>query len=267
MDDLREALARKKACDNAYRLVAAELPDLADRLESTPEDDEWDTRLADFEAAWAWSVWYDRMTQLTDPEAEARQLRLLAEADVEIRIGLERLAADKAWFSCLSRLTDDQAVALTSYQQNVRKLGKGTGKYAATYRRQARESLRASQAAVPAWIMPLHQVTGTVPMDRAGRFDVVIVDEASQSGPEALLLAWLGAKVIVVGDDQQVSPAQVGVDHDEQFALQRRLLAELPAARRNLFTPTRRDPRRARLYRATSVLTQGGCHTPSNRPE
>ncbi|MFM9550716.1 AAA domain-containing protein [Streptomyces caniscabiei] len=251
VDDLREALARKKACDDAYRLAAAELPDLADRLESTPEDDAWDTRLADFEAAWAWSVWYDRMKELTDPEAEARQLRLLAEADIEIRIGLERLAADKAWFSCLSRLTDDQAVALTSYQQNVRKLGKGTGKYAATYRRQARESLQASQAAVPAWIMPLHQVTETVPMDRAGRFDVVIVDEASQSGPEALLLAWLGAKVIVVGDDQQVSPAQVGVDHDEQFALQRRLLAQLPAARRNLFTPT------ASLFDIASGLAGG----------
>ncbi|MEV1063008.1 AAA domain-containing protein [Streptomyces sp. NPDC050263] len=251
VDDLREALARKKACDDAYRLVAAELPDLADRLESTSEDDEWGTRLADFEAAWAWSVWYDRMKELTDPAAEARQLRLLAETDVKIRIGLERLAADKAWFSCLSRLTDDQAVALTSYQQNVRKLGKGTGKYAATYRRQARESLQASQAAVPAWIMPLHQVTETVPMDRAGRFDVVIVDEASQSGPEALLLAWLGAKVIVVGDDQQVSPAQVGVDHDEQFALQRRLLAQLPAARRNLFTPT------ASLFDIASGLAGG----------
>ncbi|MGW2747865.1 AAA domain-containing protein [Streptomyces sp. NPDC001450] len=251
LDDLREALDRKKACDDAYRVVAAELPDIADVLESAPDDPAWDTRLPEFEAAWAWSAWHARMTDLTDPEAEARQLRLLAEADADIRIGLERLAADKAWFNCLSRLTDDQAVALTSYQQNVRRLGKGTGKYAATYRRQARESLQASQEAVPAWIMPLHQVTETVPMDRAGRFDVVIIDEASQSGPEALLLAWLGAKVVVVGDDQQVSPAQVGVDHDEQFALQRRLLAELPAARRNLFTPT------ASLFDIASGLAGG----------
>ncbi|WP_189708972.1 AAA domain-containing protein [Streptomyces phaeofaciens] len=251
LDDLREALARKTACDDAYRRVAAVLPDVADPLESGPQDPAWDTRLADFDAAWAWSAWHTRMTELTDPEAENRQQRQLTEADAEIRISLERLAADRAWYTCLSRLTDDQAVALTSYQQNVRRLGKGTGKYAATYRRQARESLQASQEAVPAWIMPLHQVTETVPMDRAGRFDVVIIDEASQSGPEALLLAWLGAKVIVVGDDQQVSPAQVGVDHDEQFALQRRLLGELPAARRNLFTPT------ASLFDIASGLAGG----------
>nr|WP_238431495.1 AAA domain-containing protein [Streptomyces cavernae] len=251
VDDLREALVRKKACDDAYRLVAAVLPDVADELESAPQDPVWKTRLPEFEAAWSWSAWNARMKELTDSEAEAGQLRRLAEADATMRISLERLAADKAWFSCLSRLTDDQAVALTSYQQNVRKLGKGTGKYAATYRRQARESLLASQEAVPAWIMPLHQVTETVPMDRAGRFDVVIIDEASQSGPEALLIAWLGAKVIVVGDDQQVSPAQVGVDHDEQFALQRRLLGELPAARRNLFTPT------ASLFDIASGLAGG----------
>ncbi|MFF3464968.1 AAA domain-containing protein [Streptomyces sp. NPDC002619] len=251
LDDLREALARKKACDDAYRTVAAELPDIADALESGPQDPDWDIRLPDLHAAWSWSAWHARMRELTDPEAEFKQLRRLAEADGEIRISLERLAADKAWFSCLSRLTDDQAVALTSYQQNVRRLGKGTGKYAATYRRQARESLQASQSAVPAWIMPLHQVTETIPMDRAGRFEVVIIDEASQSGPEALLLAWLGAKVIVVGDDQQVSPAQVGVDHEEQFALQKRLLGELPDFRRSLFGPT------ASLFDIASGLAGG----------
>ncbi|MET7858212.1 AAA domain-containing protein [Streptomyces sp. NPDC005318] len=251
LDDLREALRLKRECDEAYTVLAAKLPDLADALESTAEDPVWDHRLPDYERAWAWSAWHQRMRELTDPEAEATQMRRLAEADAEIRISLERLAADKAWYSCLSRLTDDQAVALTSYQQNVRKLGKGTGKYAPVYRRQARESLQESQEAVPAWIMPLHQVTETVPMDRPGRFDVVIIDEASQSGPEALLLAWLGSKIIVVGDDQQVSPANVGIDHDELWSLQRRMLGGLPAARRNLFTPT------ASLFDIASGLAGG----------
>ncbi|MFC9397324.1 AAA domain-containing protein [Streptomyces sp. NPDC057027] len=238
IDELRESLARKHACDLAYSAVAEHLPDLADRLEADAESSHWDSRLPRFEAAWAWSAWSARMTELTDPAAEIREMSRLAQADADIRISLERLAADKAWFGCLARLTDDQAVALTSYQQNVKRLGKGTGKYAPMYRRQARESLRASQSAVPAWIMPLHQVTDTVPMDRAGRFDVVIIDEASQSGPEALLLAWLGAKIVVVGDDKQVSPANVGIDQEELFALQRRVLSGLPDFRRNLFAPT-----------------------------
>ncbi|MFF8377237.1 AAA domain-containing protein [Streptomyces sp. NPDC015661] len=238
LEELREALARKHACDLAYSAVADCLPELADQLEAEAESPVWDERLRRYEEAWAWSAWFLRMEELTDPAAEKRALARLSQADADIRIGLERLAADKAWYGCLSRLTDDQAVALTSYQQSVRRLGKGTGKYAHRYRQQARESLKASQEAVPAWIMPLHAVTDTVPMDRSGRFDVVIIDEASQSGPEALLLAWLGAKIVVVGDDKQVSPANVGIDHDELFAIQGRVLSGLPDFRRSLFAPT-----------------------------
>ncbi|MFF4346238.1 AAA domain-containing protein [Streptomyces sp. NPDC001530] len=238
LDGLREALRLKKECDAAYEAVAAVLPALANALDDTSEDTVWDARLADVERAWAWSAWTARLRELTDPAAEGKQRRILAEADDEIRIRLERLAADRAWYSCLERLTDEQAVALTSYQQSVRRLGKGTGKYAHQYRRQARESLRECQDAVPAWIMPLYQVAETVPVDRPSRFDVIIIDEASQSGPEALLLAWLGAKIVVVGDDKQVSPANVGIDQEQYFQLQQRILADLPASRQSLFSPT-----------------------------
>ncbi|WP_030263603.1 AAA domain-containing protein [Streptomyces sp. NRRL B-24484] len=234
---LREALALDHAFAAARTPVERVLPALAARLAEEPDDPRWETRLAAFEEAWAWSAWSARMRDLTDPGAEQKQRALLAEADGDIRIALERLAADRSWYGCLERLTDAEAVALASYQQSVARFGKGTGKYAHRYRRQAVESLRECQAAVPAWIMPLYQVTATVPMDRPGRFDVVIIDEASQSGPEAMLLAWLGRKIIVVGDDKQVSPANVGLDQDRLFQLQNRLLDGLPAVRRNLFSP------------------------------
>ncbi len=236
--ELRAGLDLKAAFRAAYGPVAQVLPALARDLEERPEDPHWDTRLPDFERAWAWSVWTARMRELTDPAAEERQRALLAEADGDIRITLEKLAADRSWHGCLQRLTDAESVALTSYQQSLGRFGKGTGKYAHRYRMQARESLRECQGAVPAWIMPLYQVTATVPMEDAGRFDVVIIDEASQSGPEALLLAWLGKKIIVVGDDKQVSPANVGLDQDQLFQLQNRLLDALPAYRRNVFSPT-----------------------------
>jgi very-short-patch-repair endonuclease/transcription elongation GreA/GreB family factor len=238
LTELREALRLKSERDSAYTVVHATLPALAAAIDAAPDDPCWDARLPKLEAAWAWSAWTDRMRELSDPAAENTQRHRLAEADGDIRITLDKLAADRAWHGCLGRLTNSQAVALTSYQQSVRRLGKGTGKYAARYRSQARESLRECQDAVPAWIMPLYQVTETVPTDVAGRFDVVIIDEASQSGPEALLLAWLGAKIVVVGDDKQVSPANVGLDQDQLFQLQSRLLGGLPASRRNLFGPT-----------------------------
>ena len=46
-------------------------------------------------------------------------------------------------------------------------------------------------------------------------FDVVIVDEASQAGLEATFLQYLAPKIVVIGDDKQVSPSAVGVDQQQ----------------------------------------------------
>ena len=43
-------------------------------------------------------------------------------------------------------------------------------------------------------------------------FDIVIVDEASQSDLTSLAVTFLGKKIIIVGDDKQVSPLAVGTD-------------------------------------------------------
>src|SRR5258708_1312042 len=47
---------------------------------------------------------------------------------------------------------------------------------------------------------------------RSTRFDVVIIDEASQSDVMALVALYLGKPVLVVGDHEQVSPSAVGQD-------------------------------------------------------
>lgn len=50
-------------------------------------------------------------------------------------------------------------------------------------------------------------------------FDMIIADEASQSDISALAIMYLGKKIIIVGDDEQVSPSAVGVDIDKMEAL------------------------------------------------
>ncbi len=209
-------------------------PSLAERITGSPEDTGWDERLPALAEAWAWSAWHQRMERLTDPDAERALRRRLTEADDEARIMLARLAAARAWHRCLGLLTGDQSRALSAYQQAARRI---KGKYQHRYRRDAQAALRKAQTAVPAWIMPLHQVAETVPMDRPGIFDVVIVDEASQSGLEAMLLSWLADRMVVVGDSKQVSPSNVGLKQDEYFHLRDRLLTGLEADVRSLFGP------------------------------
>ncbi|MFF4232856.1 AAA domain-containing protein [Streptomyces sp. NPDC001820] len=232
--EVREA-ARLRAVQHTALTHAQEaFLSLAERITGTAEDAVWDARLPLLAEAWAWSAWRDRMERLTDPEAERALRKRLTEADDEARIMLARLAAARAWHRCLGLLTGDQSRALSAYQQAARRI---KGKYQHRYRRDAQAALRKAQTAVPAWIMPLHQVAETVPMDRPGMFDVVIVDEASQSGLEAMLLSWLADRMVVVGDSKQVSPSNVGLKQDEYFHLRDRLLTALEPDVRSLFGP------------------------------
>ena len=100
---------------------------------------------------------------------------------------------------------------LVGWQQEVQKIGKGTGKHAPKHRRNAKEHLDKCREAIPAWIMPLHRVYETVPSN-PGVFDLIVVDEASQCGFDALPLTYLGKKLLVVGDENQISPEAVGID-------------------------------------------------------
>ncbi|MER5184121.1 AAA domain-containing protein [Streptomyces sp. NPDC002896] len=232
--EVREAARLRAEHHVALTRVREAFPSLAERIVETPQDRAWDERLPALAEAWAWSAWRDRMERLTDPEAERTLRRLLTEADDEARIMLARLAAARAWHRCLGLLTGDQSRALSAYQQAARRI---KGKYQHRYRRDAQAALRKAQTAVPAWIMPLHQVAETVPMDQPGIFDVVIVDEASQSGLEAMLLSWLADRMVVVGDSKQVSPSNVGLKQDEYFHLRDRLLTGLEVDVRSLFGP------------------------------
>lgn len=234
MAEVREAARLRAEQHAALARVREPFPSLAERIIASPEDTTWDERLPRLPEAWAWSAWCERMERLTDPEAERTLRRKLTEADDEARIVLARLAAARAWHRCLGLLTRDQSRALSAYQQAARRI---RGKYQHRYRRDAQAALRKAQTAVPAWIMPLHQVAETVPMDRPGLFDVVIVDEASQSGLEAMLLSWLADRMVVVGDSKQVSPSNVGLKQDEYFHLRDRLLTALEPDVRSLFGP------------------------------
>ena len=61
------------------------------------------------------------------------------------------------------------------------------------------------QTAIPVWIMPLNRVVESF-NPRNNKFDVLIIDEASQANILSLAVLYLAKKVIVVGDDEQVSP-------------------------------------------------------------
>ena len=79
--------------------------------------------------------------------------------------------------------------------------------------REARRLLTEARRAVPVWIMPLSRVYESFD-PRETKFDVVVIDEASQSDVTALAALYLGREHVVVGDKEQVTPDAVGQQLD-----------------------------------------------------
>ena len=154
---------------------------------------------------------------------------LLQQIDADIKSKLAELSANLAWKFCFSRLEETHRRHLMGWQQAIKKVGKGTGKHAPKHRRDAQQHLNDCRDAVPAWVMPLHRVYETV-QAAPKFFDVIIVDEASQCGPEALPLMYLGKRLLVVGDEQQISPEAVGVGRDQVFRLRDDYLSDFEHA-------------------------------------
>ncbi len=227
LEQLELLRQRKARRDELLQRLRERAPRLAERLEQQPEDPEWDARLGQLQAAWHW-VQADHWLQgVTHPVEVGRLQRSLDDARYEISLATRRLATELAWYHCLARLTEHERMHLVAWENAVRRIGKGTGRQAPRYRRMARDAMQGCRSAVPAWIMPIFKVAETV--DIAPEvFDIVIVDEASQSGPEALFLQFLAKKVVVVGDDQQISPDNVGVEREKVEMLNAQYLHDIP---------------------------------------
>ena len=132
-----------------------------------------------------------------------------------------RYAEKCAWYNLLKRTENNISLKqdLIGWEQTIKKIGKATGKHAPKFKAKARELMGKCQKAVPCWIMPFSKAIESL---KPGEniFDVIIIDEASQSDITALSIAYMAKKMIVVGDDKQVSPMAVGVELDKVNALQ-----------------------------------------------
>jgi very-short-patch-repair endonuclease len=165
---------------------------------------------AHVEDAWLWqqlSAELDRRAQIS---LETLQERIVLLND-NVQKTTIALVEKKAWAAQMQRTTLEQRQALQGWKETMRKVGKGTGKRAPRLRAEARKLISICQTAVPVWIMPLSHVIQNFDPQR-NRFDVVIIDEASQSDIKALVAIYMGHQIIVVGDDEQVTPLAVGQD-------------------------------------------------------
>ncbi len=236
---LTDALAELKAIeDDAGRLtkwtelslrLSETLPKLVKAIAANRSDGIWKARITEFPAAWRYAQADAWLRRYTDPRKAAATENELKQVKRRIADLLEHAASERAWNSCLTSMSRAHQQHLNAWRQAIKKIGKGTGKHAGHWRRVAQTELEQCRDAIPAWVMPLYRLFETV-KPAPGIFDVVIVDEASQCGPESLILFYLAKKLIVVGDDKQISPSNVGIDRDEARSLLRQHLTGIDLA-------------------------------------
>ena len=179
-------------------------------------------QLLNYEAKQTWKtrIEQDNPVLLTNADEIQQQIESLATADEEIRelnnilfrhnIPVDKLASAREWED-ITRLTGQRARRLREFVEQGEPLGL--------------MSLR------PIWLMNPDIVSRLLPL-KAGLFDVVIFDEASQMPVEyAIPSLYRGKLAIVSGDEKQMPPssffsAQVELEEDLDLNLNTELTNE-----------------------------------------
>jgi very-short-patch-repair endonuclease len=164
--------------------------------------------------AWEWRQLHDELERRANVSLDDLQQQI-ERLNGELLEVTAQLVEKLTWVKLIRKTKHEQKQALGAFAAMRNKLTKtGKGVRDAELRAAARKEMTVAKGAVPVWIMPLNEVAETFD-PRTTRFDVVIIDEASQCDPTAMFALYLGDQAIIVGDDEQVTPVAVGVEMEQ----------------------------------------------------
>jgi very-short-patch-repair endonuclease len=221
--DKRDIVERREQLLSLIRAVA---PELAMQIESREGIHSEKSIPENLDDAWKYFQLNNQIKRLDEVDPVKIQTDI-EETNNSLLKNSRMLAYEKAWYEKIKNQTDKQNQALQGWKSTIKQIGKGTGKNAPRLKALAKELMPQCQTAVPVWIMPLNRVVENF-NPQNNKFDVIIIDEASQANILGLAALYLAKKVIIVGDDEQVSPDTVGVKTEEINALIAQHLDHIP---------------------------------------
>ncbi|MFA6875375.1 MAG: AAA domain-containing protein [Parabacteroides sp.] len=192
--------------------IQKRLPNLFDSIQSsgfTKQD------LPDFKLAIYFKHAQKEINKLMNIDYEQELRHNLHQIKVKKGRLVAKLAAKKAWIHVLHSIDQDKNIRqhLSAFAQFAIK-AKGKGKKARKFQKDVQREMGKCKDSIPCWIMPLYKVAQSITPEQ-GMYDYTIIDEASQLGPDAIFLLYISKKIIIVGDDKQIAPENIGVDVDK----------------------------------------------------
>lgn len=220
---------------NAIERVAQEIadsgaPNWANALRTEPVNeapDRWTP--ATWRESWNWARQESYLGRIDGRDRIRSLANELLQHEDELRKTFQKVVEERTFLGLMTSMTEQVQSALVQFVAAIRRIGKGTGIRARRFRRDARTAMERSYSAVPCWIMPTWRVSESLPAE-LGSFDLVIVDEASQSDITALPALVRGKKVLIVGDDKQVSPTAAFIEERRLLQLKHNFLQGQPFA-------------------------------------
>lgn len=183
----------------------------------------------DYRMAWTWRQLHDELAERDKLDAQEIQHEIDKARDT-LRQVTQWLIESKAWGKQLERLQGNNAVrqALVGWLDTAKRLiSTRRADRRKTLLSESRKLMRRCSEAVPVWIMPIPIVAESFD-PKTTRFDVVIIDEASQADLNALIPLYMGKQIVVVGDHEQVTPLGVGKDQTILENLRKSMLQGIP---------------------------------------
>ncbi len=183
----------------------------------------------DVHAAWTWRQLNDELLErdALSPNEIQREIDKVESTLREVTLWLidaktwgkqlERLKRNNSIRQSLVGWLDTARALISTRQQDRRQM----------LLSEARKLMTKAAGAVPVWVMPISLVAENFD-PRTTRFDVVVIDEASQADLNALIPIYLGKQVIIVGDHEQVTPLGVGQGQAMLDNLRKQILENIP---------------------------------------
>ncbi|MBP5191146.1 MAG: AAA family ATPase [Opitutales bacterium] len=217
-----DMFSRFKTWESIHEKLVKYFPHFIKTLETNEITEKVLEHIEEFDKGYYWKEAADWLETYQKKENAISVQKRIHQVDKEIQKQLLSLAVYHAWNNTLKNLSDSHYLHMQAWQLALKRVGKGIGKYAWIHQKEAQQHLEKCKDVIPAWIMPLYRVISTI--SAKNPFDVIIVDEASQCGLEGIFLFGLTKKMIVVGDNQQISPQSIGIKTEDMIKLHKKYL-------------------------------------------
>jgi len=227
-------------------------PQWATRLRTEPAQEGDPLAPANWLEAFRWRAARTLLESLDAHDVLRRVFERRQTAESDLAQTYRALVAAMTWLGVYNNSPGEVRQALAAYLTAIQAIGAGTGVRAIRHRRDARAAMMRAHRAVPCWIMPEWRVAETLPAE-VGKFDLIVVDEASQADMWALPALLRAKKLLIVGDHKQVSPSAVGIAEQKINDIKARFLSNQPNGA--LMTPDRSIYDLAKVVFADSFVT------------